>query len=268
MPNSITIPSTIDDACEALGVLGKLITARKWERSAIVAAFVRIAPQRGGDPSTNATNRIGFESPIEFANRGIVGLTTPDSVRKYVQAWLDAHDGKYPKPGATRRLPHGPFPPMRTGTDGYSSTDGAAETIERIIRQHGAAAVIDGLANMPDEHVEDIVAAAREQRPDAAARGSTRAIRERAEAMGMRATGKLIDVPGLPDVTWMDVDRYLGQIHSYILLLAGIVRDRRDVVESRADQIEHEAELLHMVAAGARGVDENELATLLSDGAS
>lgn len=147
MPKSITIPSTIDEAREALDGLGSLITARKWERAAIVAAFVRVSPGRGQvHPDIAGRGNRAFPiSPTEFAEFGIVGLLTDKSVTKYVQAWLDAHDGNYPRPGATRRLPTSGFPPMRTGTDGHNSDDGLTTTVDRMVDRHGPAAVRDAV---------------------------------------------------------------------------------------------------------------------------
>jgi hypothetical protein len=123
MSQSITIPASLDDAVDELNGIGELITARKWERAAIVAAYVRL-----DGSGRNAR---------DFARLGIVGLTTPTSVTKYVQAWLDANAGRYPKPGATRRLPRKEFPAMRSGTDGYASTAGATATIDRLMVEHG-----------------------------------------------------------------------------------------------------------------------------------
>lgn len=142
MPDSITIPASIDDAVEALTGLGELITARKWERAAIVAAFVHLDQGHGG----RETSTSGRLSARQFAELGIVGLSATTSVTKYVQAWLDTHDGKYPRPGATRRLPTSTFPPMRTGTDGHNSDDGMRDTVDRIMERHGPEAVAEHVA--------------------------------------------------------------------------------------------------------------------------
>ena len=182
MPESITIPASIEDAVDALTGLGELIVARKWERSAIVAAFVRLGEGQG----TSSTSGRGFESARDFAGRGIVGLSSTTSVTKYVQAWLDTHNDQYPRPGATRRLPNSEFPPMRTGTDGHSSDDGVRRTVERIVARPGGA---DALAEVIEEvtPVRQAVTRARlnrvvseEQRREF--RESNRARRERMEA--------------------------------------------------------------------------------------
>lgn len=144
-PETIKIPPTIAEAVESLQGLGSLITAKKWERAAIVAAFVRLGDGQG---TSSKTGR-GSESAREFSTRGIVGLSGTSSVTKYVQAWLDSHDGEYPVPGQKVVIPITDFPPTRTGTDGYDTDSGAQDTVERIIRKHGTAPVVRAIASRP-----------------------------------------------------------------------------------------------------------------------
>lgn len=153
MSETITIPTTVEDAVEHLGGLGALITARKWERAAIVAAFVRLDLGSGGRQEASTSG--DFESASSFAARSIVGLSSITSVTKYVQAWLDKHDGNYPRPGSKRRLPTVPFPPMRTGTNGYSSEEGAEKTAVRIL-SHDPGVFAKAFASVPGEQKEMI----------------------------------------------------------------------------------------------------------------
>lgn len=132
---TITTPASLEEAKRQLGGLGELITAKKWERAAIVATFVRLAEREGRPSSGTATS--GSLTPAEFAAFGINGLRSRMSVTKYVQAWLDTHDGTYPKAGRRVVLPAEEFPPMRTGTDGFATDSGAERTIDRLIEQHG-----------------------------------------------------------------------------------------------------------------------------------
>jgi hypothetical protein len=268
MPQSITIPSDLENAKKALGQLGELITARKWERAAIVAAFVRLAPSRGQQHPEVASrgNRTFPISPVEFASYGIVGLLTDRSVTKYVQAWLDANDGKYPRPGSTRRLPNLDFPPTRGGTDGYSTEDGAAATITKIVRQHGGKVLQKALTELPEEWTEDAVAAAHEAHPVAAHRGSTRKLREDMEAMGQNTSGKLAQMPNEPKAFWMDADREIAMIHSCITSLHRLqALDPAMMGGERADRLERELELLRMLVQVCRGFTAADLDAALTE---
>jgi hypothetical protein len=105
----IVIPATKDDALATLSGIGSLITARKWERAAIVAAFTY-------DGRAAATYENSYLWHVaEFVSLGIIGLTTADSVRKYRDAWSYAVEhghARAAKPGKTVKLPDLPFPPM------------------------------------------------------------------------------------------------------------------------------------------------------------
>lgn len=146
----VVIPRTLEDATDHLDELGGLLTAKKWERAAIVATFVRLAPGRGQEPAherlRNGASTISVE---EFSRLGITGLSQPQAVRKYVQAWLDAHDGEYPKAGSRVFLPTVDFPPMRTGTDGYETLPGAVATFEKMVEAHGVDTVRDVIMATP-----------------------------------------------------------------------------------------------------------------------
>lgn len=137
----IVIPASADAVVAELSGLGRLITAKKWERSALVASVVRLGDGQG---TSSRTGR-GFESARDFAARGIVGLSGTSSVTKYVQAWLDTHDGTYPRLGAAVVLPDGDFPPTRTGTDGDRTVDGMERRLSSLVEQHGLDAVQDVL---------------------------------------------------------------------------------------------------------------------------
>jgi hypothetical protein len=141
---TIKIPATVDAAVSTLGGLGELIIARKWERAAIVAAFVRLDLGNGRRGSRTSTRLV---SPREFAEFGIIGLRSDASVRKYVQAWLDSHDDEYPEPDTKVALPTVEFPPMRTGTDGANSDKGLRSTIREMEQRHGPKKVAEAIAD-------------------------------------------------------------------------------------------------------------------------
>jgi hypothetical protein len=75
-----------------LAGLDKLLTARKWERAAIVWAFT--TNDGPGQPPKNALEVVhSFPMPVrEFARQGFKGLVSQDTVRKYRQAWQSAID--------------------------------------------------------------------------------------------------------------------------------------------------------------------------------
>jgi len=95
---SVKVPSTAQEVIDQLVAAGDLITATEWRRAALVAAVVRLPGDGEG------------ETPAAFAKRGIVGLRSESTVTIYVQNWLDAHGGKYPRLGRTVTLPTGEWP--------------------------------------------------------------------------------------------------------------------------------------------------------------
>lgn len=131
---TVSIPSSLKGVTDKLGSLGELIRVREWEKAALVAAFVRLEDHGGRPVGTASSSR--FLSTRGFAELGIVGLRSKDTVRLYVQRWLDVHEGIYPEPGAKVTLPDLDWPPTRTGTDGYESTEGAEATIEKLAEKH------------------------------------------------------------------------------------------------------------------------------------
>jgi hypothetical protein len=101
----INIPGTIDEAVASLAGIGALLTAKEWERAAIVAAFVSLS-EFGSNQHTDEGAETGTLSPVEFAALGIVGLKSKGTVRAYAQAWQEAiNQGKAvaAEPGACRR---------------------------------------------------------------------------------------------------------------------------------------------------------------------
>ncbi len=143
VPKKITIPATIEEAVTALGGLEALLTAKEWQRAAIVAAFVKPGLRK----------RQGrFMTSSQFGDLRINGLQTDKTIVLYAQRWLDAHDGIHPEPGAQVALPEDPWPITRTGTDGYDSEEGAVETIKKLTRKHPTA--ITKAAGESDEVAE------------------------------------------------------------------------------------------------------------------
>jgi hypothetical protein len=116
---SIKIPNTIEEATESLTGIESLLTVQRWERAAIVAAFVRLG-QSGDNRFAVGVNNDPYESPKSFAALGIAGLTSKNTVQTYVLRWLDTHDGIYPEPGAKVIIPKAEWEP--TGSAGSTNT--------------------------------------------------------------------------------------------------------------------------------------------------
>lgn len=81
---SIFIPRTLTSAEKVLNDIGGLVTAKEWHRAALVYAFTR--PSKGGRPSGN---RIAADavSIREFAAKGVIGLKSQNTIRRYREAW-------------------------------------------------------------------------------------------------------------------------------------------------------------------------------------
>jgi hypothetical protein len=80
--------------------LATLLTAKEWERAAILAAYVKVEP-RAGRPRSNVQtkNRNKLMTPQEFTDLGIAGLTNHETVARYVNAWMNVAQRPRPKPG-------------------------------------------------------------------------------------------------------------------------------------------------------------------------
>lgn len=103
---TLHIPATIDEVVSGLNGLGALLTAGKWARAAIVAAYV--SPQQGRKPTSLTFEGSGI-SIEQFAALGIHGLKSTNSVAKYLAAWESTG---LPKPsiGGSVVLPSVEFP--------------------------------------------------------------------------------------------------------------------------------------------------------------
>ena len=108
MTTSITIPATIEAAKQQLGGIGKLLTAKEWERAAIVYAFTTDEVTGRGNRGTSTAL-----SARAFAELGITGLKSDRTVREYRKAWQEAMKDGAPdvKPGDTFTMPNLPWPP-------------------------------------------------------------------------------------------------------------------------------------------------------------
>jgi hypothetical protein len=89
----VHIPASIEEAKTSLDGLGQLLTAKQWERAAIVWAFTELGT--GGPRTARNTVRLSIR---EFAELGIGGLRTQDQVSQYRKAWQAAIDDGQAQP--------------------------------------------------------------------------------------------------------------------------------------------------------------------------
>ncbi len=108
MTETLLIPASLESATERLVSIDGLVTAKEWQRAAIVAAFVE--PRSGeGRPLQSTVKSDSFLSPGQFAALNIAGLRSINTVRRYHDAWM--RDGRQrPVPGEPVPLPDEPFP--------------------------------------------------------------------------------------------------------------------------------------------------------------
>jgi hypothetical protein len=94
----IAIPATLDGAVTSLEGLTALLTAKQWERAAIVYAFTENGGR--GRPTTVNDGNPPF-TLSDFAEFGIAGLRNREQVARYRSAWQKAVDAGAPevKPG-------------------------------------------------------------------------------------------------------------------------------------------------------------------------
>lgn len=90
---NVQIPASLDEAKSALNGLGALLTAKQWERAAIVYAFTE--PGNGQGTRTDAQPHVSTDARLSiaaFSRLGINGLSTEWAVRSYRSAWQSAID--------------------------------------------------------------------------------------------------------------------------------------------------------------------------------
>jgi hypothetical protein len=99
-----------------LSGLGVLLTARKWERAAIVYAFTEVGEVGRGRWYKPQPPKMHIR---DFAAKGYAGLTTNKSVSRYRDAWVTAINNGWAVPvvpGMAVLLPEQPFPAWPYGT--------------------------------------------------------------------------------------------------------------------------------------------------------
>lgn len=159
----IAIPASVEDATAALNGLDQLLTAGEWKRAAIVAAFVDLGEGKGKSVG-NATSSISCEA---FAALGIAGLKSKDTVRRYVQAWLEQRPR--PLPGEVIDMDGLPEWPTRygDGKEKHGAARSPGQTAEALsdpafvakvlksdkLSAEAVDALAEALVNNPEAHL-------------------------------------------------------------------------------------------------------------------
>lgn len=133
----ITIPRTIEGVDRRNAEINGVYTTTGWERAALLASVVQL-PGSGGP----ANRRSAVCSAEQYAERKVPGLSSANTVRLYVQRWLDAHDGLHPQPGAKVELPDLAWPPVDKSDAGSRVAADPAKAVAQVIDKHGAEAFI------------------------------------------------------------------------------------------------------------------------------
>lgn len=115
VPVQVTVPATIEDAATVLEGVGGLLTAGHWGTAAVIYAFVE---EPGQGARTDLTSKkVSKLTPEEFAAKGIRGLTSAPTVRKYRRAWEHAMAEGWAEPATPGRLVLLPGQSFTTGPD-------------------------------------------------------------------------------------------------------------------------------------------------------
>jgi hypothetical protein len=120
-PEPFSIP-TEAELSERLTGLERLITAKRWERAAIVYAFTTNVRRR-----TDLHPEVGFPVTMgRFAQLGFTGLTSKDTVARYRAAWQLAIDEGHASPTVPGQtdvaLPELDYPGYPDKVDGMTVT--------------------------------------------------------------------------------------------------------------------------------------------------
>jgi len=144
---STVIPSTLDEVKEHLNGLGKLVTAKEWERAAIVWAWTR----EGVNQYESLVSSYQAMTITDFAKLGIINLSSRNSVREYRQRWQsiidELGDAYAVRPGDEIPPVEKPWREEKSRDDGDVDSD---ESTSDSVPQPSAEAVIAAIRNNPE----------------------------------------------------------------------------------------------------------------------
>lgn len=267
---TIKIP-TAKQLANRLGGLDRLLTAKKWERAAIIWAFTT-SDDKGGRPNATDPESGRFPVPVrEFARLGFAGLVKPDTVTIYRQRWQEAIDsGAAPSvaPGDEIELPDMPWPPTRTGTDGDHKVESRVEKVTEYLADPEVRA---------DERVVAVVSevVASQQTPERRVIQVREAFEDpivadrvmsdiHTRAQVHKATARAYDGEKVRARTHQDADPLLSRIDRFIAITKlmevvyrfdGLIRDLpavSEVSDEQRDELGRGAQLLAGYASALR----------------
>ncbi len=153
--SAIRLPKTIDQAVERLTGVESLLTATEWERAAIVYTFTEIRPQ-GERTDLASSSKVRIESVSAFAARGIAGLKSKDTVRRYHEAWAEYGDINI-QPGSQVDLPTATFPASPDSNYGKRVSPAKAHKLVSEWSAPAVEAATDEISNRLDELSDETV---------------------------------------------------------------------------------------------------------------
>jgi hypothetical protein len=222
-PTTVVIPTTIKKATEALNGIDSLLTAKGWERAAIVQAFTK--PGTGGPRTAPDSVQLSIR---QFAELGINGLRKQDTIRAYRQAWEDGGGDPDIKPGATVKLPTIGFPPSdndevrkRVRVEPGSSPEQIERAVETMTPAQRKTA-IKKLIEVEPEIVADVVSDDRSVVSDVATKYEEKAVRhpkKERELGALDTIGILTELPVAIDKADTAVDGVVEKAETFSRLL-------------------------------------------------
>lgn len=148
--------------------MGRLLTANKWERAAIVYAFTDIGGPRNSGREKPPPPKLNIR---DFAALGFSGLTTNKSVSRYRDAWITAINNGWAvpvEPGQEVYLPDKEFPVWPYGlapinSAGEVTVTEADELAERRWERDDAFEETESRTSRPRRPLEERILAHLEQ---------------------------------------------------------------------------------------------------------
>jgi hypothetical protein len=242
---SITLPSSSEAALTQLDNLGKLISATKWERAAIITALVGPALGQGRRTDTSVTLPKYRYSPATLAVLGITGLRSEKTIRYYRDQWCEHR----PVPALGDIVELDGLPEwVGAGTDNRIKAQIKAEERASVTEPEPEAETPESLTYGPMRtHPPvalvpvDTETLATEQADSELRRleraEETEAIRDEAEAHGDYSRSGMRVVPDEPDLPPSDDRRYLAHKAVVVPLVDAAAAIR--LALAACDQIDH-----------------------------
>lgn len=155
------MPANVDDALKALDNFGRLATATGWARAALVYALVGPAPGSGRRPESVKSDVMSVN---DLASRGIHGLGSVTTIRKYRDAWEAT--GRPARLGEPVELPDDEWPPKPKQVEGGKQADPDPEPDIEPDRREQAVDMLRGpKGNITPATAAHVIRELREQEP-------------------------------------------------------------------------------------------------------